>query len=97
MQRESQRVQKVLGEGPMRIEEFPERVRRGSIGVRRQSRESQETVQKESGEDPERVRRGCRECQRGFILFEVTVLRVKKGSKESQERVQRVSERDQRL
>ena len=62
MQRESQRVQRVLGEGSERVEEGPKRVSRGS-------RESQETVQRESGdgpmrvrEAPERVRRGSREC-----------------------------------
>ena len=44
----------MLGEGPKRFEEFPERVRRGSIG-------SQETVQRESGEGPKRVRRWSRE------------------------------------
>ena len=46
-------VQKVLKEDPKRVEEFPERVRRGSI-------ESQETFQRESGEGPRRVRRWSR-------------------------------------
>ena len=52
--RESQeRVQRVLGEGPKRVEDCPKRVRRGSI-------ESQETVKRESREVPKRVRRRSR-------------------------------------
>ena len=52
--KESQeRVQRVLGEGPKRVEECPKRVRRGSI-------ESQETVRRESGDGPKRVRRRSR-------------------------------------
>ena len=43
----------MLGEGPKRVEEFPQRVRRGSI-------ESQETVQRESRKGPKRVRRWSR-------------------------------------
>ena len=48
----------------------------------------QDRVKRESGEGQERVRRGCRECQRGSRVFEETVQRVRRGSKEIQEMVQ---------
>ena len=77
MQRESQRVQRVLGEGSESVEEGPERVSRGS-------RESQETVQRESGERPEFQERVKRDSGEGLDI-------VRRGSGLIQKRVQRES------